>query len=144
MESAEELLPRGDAATKKLTAVVALWRSEDSKKQQIRLPRFPEFGLVSVMKLLKLFPSLPDAAALHSAFPWTVLQLSSAQRAAVQSALKLHNVELPGTDRQVYSLKSIEKLPAEPRSKRPPPPTKKNSAELSKHVVFLRLCTTWL
>ncbi|CAE7027981.1 unnamed protein product [Symbiodinium natans] len=106
-------LARGDAATKKLTAVVALWRSEDSKKQQIRLPRFPEFGLVSVMKLLKLFPSLPDAAALHSAFPWTVLQLSSAQRAAVQSALKLHNVELPGTDRQVYSLKSIEKLPAD-------------------------------
>ncbi|CAE7780682.1 unnamed protein product [Symbiodinium sp. CCMP2592] len=103
--------PGGDDATKRVTEVVALWRAADSGKQQARLPRFPEFGLISVMNLMQLFPSLPEAAALHSAFPWTLLQLSNAQRSAVQSALKLHSLELPGPDRQGYSLKSIEQFP---------------------------------
>eukprot|EP00439_Symbiodinium_sp_Y106_P013382 s2869_g1.t3 len=103
--------PGGDDATKRVTEVVALWRAADSGKQQARLPRFPEFGLISVMNLMQLFPSLPEAAALHSAFPWTLLQLSNAQRSAVHSALKLHNLELPGPDRQGYSLKGIEQFP---------------------------------
>ena len=104
---------------KKVTEVVALWRAANSGKHA-RLPRFPEFGLISVMNLMQLFPSLPQAAALHSAFPWTLLQLSSAQRSAVQSALKLQNLELPGPDRQGYGLKSIEQFHLVPGSNRTP------------------------
>ncbi|CAK9038246.1 unnamed protein product [Durusdinium trenchii] len=83
---AASAVEKGRARTellKRLTAVVALWRSE--QKEQIRLPRFPEFGLLSVMKLLKLFPALPEATALHSAFPWNLLPLSAAQRTGVQA-----------------------------------------------------------
>ena len=115
-ETFRNLKPKGDDATKRVTEVVALWRAADSGKQQARLPRFPEFGLISVMNLMQLFPSLPEAAALHSAFPWTLLQLSNAQRSAVHSALKLHNLELPGPDRQGYSLKGIEQFPHVPGS----------------------------
>ncbi|CAK9001932.1 von Willebrand factor A domain-containing protein 8 (PEX7-binding protein 2) (P7BP2), partial [Durusdinium trenchii] len=83
-------------------------------KEQIRLPRFPEFGLLSVMKLLKLFPALPEATALHSAFPWNLLPLSAAQRTGVQAALKMHQLELPSASGEGYNLKEVEKLQASP------------------------------
>lgn len=37
-----------------------------------------------------------QATALHRAYPWSILQLSPSQRTALQSALKLHGLELPG------------------------------------------------
>lgn len=86
-------------ALKELRGVVELWR-------QAELPRFPEFGLLSVKSLLELFPGLPEAMALHSAYPWTLLPLSPQQRLKVQSGLKMYNLELPTA--QQYALKGVE------------------------------------
>ncbi|CAJ1380979.1 unnamed protein product [Effrenium voratum] len=92
-------LPEAQAAEAgKLMETVRLWRAAG-------LPRFPEFGLLSVLRLLKLFPQLPQALALQSAYPWTVLALSPTQRQQLQWVLKTQSLEL---ERQAYSFKAAE------------------------------------
>eukprot|EP00435_Cladocopium_sp_Y103_P037254 s938_g9.t2 len=105
---------RLDEVPKGLQQLVKLWRSVGEgtggkTSATPRLPHFPEFGLLSVQKLLQLFPSLSPATALHRAFPWSILQLSASQRTALQSALKQHGLEL-GTAKTDYSLRRVELL----------------------------------
>ena len=89
-------------ALKELKGLVELWRAAE-------LPRFPDFGLLSVKRLLDLFPGLPEAVALHSAYPWTLLPLSPQQRLKLQSGLKMYNLELPTAQAaQGYALKGVQ------------------------------------
>jgi len=52
-----------------------------------RIPKFPELGLLSVARILELFPGLPPATALHRAFPFELLGLSESQQQVVTNLL---------------------------------------------------------
>eukprot|EP00434_Breviolum_minutum_P034880 symbB.v1.2.030877.t1/scaffold3524.1/size54796/2 len=79
----------------------ALWHSI------ARIPSSPSPG--PLVTLWPIQAARAQATALHRAYPWSILQLSPSQRTALQSALKLHGLELPGTDaKQGYSLGGVE------------------------------------
>jgi len=126
LELLEEAVPGvpGDVL-ERLVGCVGVWRAsgdphaaagivKTKSKKEIEalakspvLPRFPELGLLSVARLMKLFPSLPAAAALHSAFPFTLLSLSENEQKALNTTLTAYQLELP-TDRKGYNVDAVE------------------------------------
>eukprot|EP00930_Biecheleria_cincta_P096896 TRINITY_DN88669_c0_g1_i1.p1 TRINITY_DN88669_c0_g1~~TRINITY_DN88669_c0_g1_i1.p1 ORF type:complete len:1490 (+),score=245.98 TRINITY_DN88669_c0_g1_i1:43-4470(+) len=72
-----------------------------------RLPRFPELGMLSVARLIELFPNLPAAAALHSAFPFSAFNLTEHESKTLNAALNAYQLEIP-TDRRGYSIDDVK------------------------------------